>query len=101
MPGREPLRTDRGDPDVGDLARLDPGVLMPVDQPRLVTLRAVLARAASRFPAALEEMRLWAHPRGVSGLEANHAFYRPDDVVDESGDGGPVGSGEPRLLPPH
>jgi hypothetical protein len=101
MPGREPLRTDRGDPEVGDLARLDPGVFMPVDQPRLTTLRTILARAAWRFPAALEEMRLWTHPRSLSAPEANHAFYRPDDVVDESGDGGPVGSGEPRLLPPH
>jgi hypothetical protein len=100
MPGREPLRTDRGDPARIDLVRLDPGVLMPVESSRLGVLRGLVARAAWRLPAAVEEMRLLAHPGAAVRTDPAHAFYRPDEVVDESGDGGPVDR-EYLFLPPH
>jgi hypothetical protein len=54
-----------------------------------------------RFPAALEELRFWGRTGAPGGTDPNRAFYRPDEVVDECGDGGPVASGEERLLPPH
>ena len=101
MPGPESRRTDRGDPQEVDFGRPDPGFLVPLEPQRPPLLRALLAGAAWRFPAALEEMRLWAHPNGPRPSDPNHAFYRPGDVVDECGDGGPVEPPEERVLPPH
>jgi hypothetical protein len=101
MPGREPFRTDRVDLEREDLVRLDPGVVTPADHSRVAVLRGVFAQAAWRFPAAIEEMRLLARPGSVPNGDVNRAFYRPDEDVDESGDGGPVEAHEKRLLPPH
>jgi len=101
MPGREPLRTDRADLEREDLVRLDRGGFTPADQSRVAVLRALFVQAAWRFPAAIEEMRLLARPGSVPNGDVNRAFYRPDDDVDESGDGGPVEAHEERVLPPH
>lgn len=101
MPGSEPHRTDRDGLEEVGLVRLDPGVLVPHEQPRLSVLRGLVVAAVWRFPAALEELRFWGRTGAPGGTDPNRAFYRPDEVVDESGDGGPVASGEERLLPPH
>ena len=101
MPGSESLRTDRGDPERVDLARLDPGLLAPHVPPRR-GVRDWLDGVAWVFPAALEEMRLWARTGRAKSLipDPVRAFYPPDADVDESGDGGLIAGSDDRHMPP-